>query len=99
MRYQNRFTPRRPCSNWSAVNIKRVEELTRLGLMRPSGLQAFASRTENRSGIYSYEQRPAELPPPLCRTSPGEQQRLGVLPDPTSVLPENKDVMDRQRQD
>ena len=52
-----RFTPRRPKSNWSEVNIKKVEELTRAGLMRPAGLAAFEKREEARSGVYSYEQR------------------------------------------
>ena len=60
--YKIRFTPRRPRSIWSAVNIKRAGQLSELGLMRPSGLQAFAAREENRSGIYSYEQRSPELP-------------------------------------
>jgi uncharacterized protein YdeI (YjbR/CyaY-like superfamily) len=55
--YTNRFTPRRPGSTWSAVNVKRVKELTRLGLMRPAGLKAFDARKEEKSGIYSYEQR------------------------------------------
>ncbi len=54
--YTNRFTPRKPRSNWSAVNIKRVEELTRLGLMHPAGLKAFEQRTEARSGVYASEQ-------------------------------------------
>src|SRR5438270_8534815 len=34
--YMNRFTPRKPRSAWSAINIKRVEELTKLGLMHPA---------------------------------------------------------------
>jgi len=55
--YKIRFTPRRPRSTWSAVNVKRVEELTRLGLMQPPGFKAFQSRPEQKSGIYSYEQR------------------------------------------
>lgn len=55
-RYMNRFTPRRPGSNWSAVNIKRAKELSDLGLMHPAGLKAFEARTD-RSGVYSYEQR------------------------------------------
>jgi uncharacterized protein YdeI (YjbR/CyaY-like superfamily) len=55
--YVNRFTPRRRGSNWSMVNIKRAEELTRLGLMRPAGLRAFEKRAEQKSGTYSYEQR------------------------------------------
>lgn len=60
--YTIRFTPRRARSVWSAVNIKRVGELTEQGRMQPAGLDAFAARKENRSGIYSYEQRTAELP-------------------------------------
>ncbi len=65
--YTIRFTRRRPRSIWSAVNIKRAEELTALGLMQAPGLAAFELRTENRSGIYSYEQRTAELPEPYAR--------------------------------
>jgi uncharacterized protein YdeI (YjbR/CyaY-like superfamily) len=56
-RYTNRFTPRRPRSNWSAVNIKRAEELIDLGLMHPAGLKAFEARTHVRPGVYSYERR------------------------------------------
>jgi uncharacterized protein YdeI (YjbR/CyaY-like superfamily) len=52
-----RFTPRRPKSNWSAVNIKKVAELTAAGLMMPAGLAAFARREEARSQVYSYENR------------------------------------------
>jgi uncharacterized protein YdeI (YjbR/CyaY-like superfamily) len=52
-----RFTPRKPKSNWSAVNIKKVNELTARGLMTPAGLAAFARREEARSGVYSYENR------------------------------------------
>src|SRR5262249_52161737 len=55
--YANRFTPRRARSVWSAVNVKRVQELTELGRMRPAGLKAFAERAEERSGVYAYEQR------------------------------------------
>jgi uncharacterized protein YdeI (YjbR/CyaY-like superfamily) len=59
--YTIRFTPRKPRSIWSAVNIKRAEELTRLGLMRPAGLKAFAERAGERSRIYAYEQDGATL--------------------------------------
>jgi uncharacterized protein YdeI (YjbR/CyaY-like superfamily) len=52
-----RFTPRRPKSNWSAVNIKKVAELTAAGLMMPAGLAAFERREEARSQVYSYENR------------------------------------------
>ena len=65
--YTIRFTARRKRSTWSAVNIKRARELTKQGLMMPAGLKAFEAREENRSGIYSYEQRSAELPDPYRR--------------------------------
>jgi len=55
--YMIRFTPRRAGSIWSAVNIARAKELSRLGLMSPAGLKAFAKRTSEKSAIYSYEQR------------------------------------------
>ncbi len=63
-RYMIRFTPRKPTSTWSALNIKRVELLIEQGLVRPAGLTAFRARRANRSGIYSYEQRPTQLPNP-----------------------------------
>jgi uncharacterized protein YdeI (YjbR/CyaY-like superfamily) len=53
--YTIRFTPRRRASTWSNVNIAKVADLTRRGLMRPAGLAAFEARTTSRSGIYSHE--------------------------------------------
>ena len=62
-RYAIRFTPRRKGSSWSNINLRRVEELTRLGLMHPAGHAAHAARSAAKSGIYSYEQRKrARLP-------------------------------------
>ena len=55
--YTIRFTPRRPGSIWSAVNIRKAEELIVRGAMRPAGLAAFRERSDKKSGIYSYEQR------------------------------------------
>lgn len=65
--YMIRFTPRRAGSVWSSVNIARAQALIDERRMRPAGLEAFAARTENRSGIYSYEQRPEDLPEPYAR--------------------------------
>ena len=45
--YSIRFTRRRPTSSWSAVNIKKVEELTKRGLMLPAGIKAFEIRKKN----------------------------------------------------
>jgi uncharacterized protein YdeI (YjbR/CyaY-like superfamily) len=62
-RYTIRFTPRRPGSNWSAVNLKRVPQLEALGRMADAGRAAFAKRSEAKSAIYSYENKPEDLPP------------------------------------
>lgn len=61
MRYAIRFTPRKRGSIWSAINIKRAQELNNKGSMKPAGVAAFNARKENKSGIYSYEQRNAGL--------------------------------------
>lgn len=57
--YTIRFTPRRPTSIWSAVNVARVAELTKVGRMRPAGLRAFGARTPERTGVYSFERNEA----------------------------------------
>ena len=54
--YQIRFTPRRPGSVWSAVNVAKAEKLAAQGRMRPPGSQAFAKRIARKSSVYSYEQ-------------------------------------------
>jgi uncharacterized protein YdeI (YjbR/CyaY-like superfamily) len=64
--YCIRFTPRKQKSTWSVVNIKRVKVLIKEGRMTPEGLKAYQARRENRVGIYSYEQRPSELPDPYA---------------------------------
>jgi uncharacterized protein YdeI (YjbR/CyaY-like superfamily) len=61
--YQIRFTRRKPNSIWSAVNIQKVEELTKQGLMLPAGLESFAKRSEARSKIYPHENEDIELAP------------------------------------
>jgi uncharacterized protein YdeI (YjbR/CyaY-like superfamily) len=62
-RYMQRFTPRKPGSNWSKINVEKVAKLTEAGLMRPAGLAAFEKRTDDRTGVYSFERENAELPP------------------------------------
>lgn len=74
-RYVIRFTPRRKGSVWSSVNLARVRELTRAGLMRPAGLAAHEGRTAAKSGIYSYEQRKtAKLPAVMERRLRGNRK-------------------------
>lgn len=58
-----RFTPRKPGSTWSNINVAHVERLTREGRMAPAGLAAFAARSAAKTGIYSFERtQPAEFP-------------------------------------
>ncbi|HEX9816337.1 MAG TPA: YdeI/OmpD-associated family protein, partial [Candidatus Thermoplasmatota archaeon] len=56
-RYMNRVTPRTPTSNWSVVNVRRIEELQRLGRVRPSGSAAFRNRKRKPKSGYTYEHR------------------------------------------
>lgn len=55
--YQIRFTPRKPTSIWSRINIERARVLKREGKMRAAGLKAYSRRREDKSRIYSYEQQ------------------------------------------
>jgi len=59
--FSTRFTPRKPKSKWSAVNIKRANELQAEGQMHPAGETAFAAREAATSRRYSYETRPRQL--------------------------------------
>lgn len=56
-----RFTPRKPGSIWSQVNVRHAERLIKAGRMTAAGLKAFEARTEARTGVYSFEQRPERL--------------------------------------
>lgn len=59
--WTKRFTPRKPGSIWSRVNVRHVERLMKLGLMQPAGLKAFGERRADKTGIYSYEQDAANF--------------------------------------
>ena len=61
-RHMQRFTPRRNGSNWSKINIEKVARLREAGLMRPAGLAAFERRSEEKTGVYSFE-RETQLAP------------------------------------
>ena len=61
--YTIRFTPRKPTSNWSGINIRKVKELKKKGLMHSSGLAAFEKRDEEKSRIYAYEMAMMKLDP------------------------------------
>lgn len=63
MSYAVRFTPRKPGSIWSKVNINRVEALMANGLMQPAGIEAFERRKAERSGVYAFEQETVDFEP------------------------------------
>ncbi|MEM7244710.1 MAG: YdeI/OmpD-associated family protein [Acidobacteriota bacterium] len=62
-RYTIRFTPRRPTSTWSNVNLKKVQVLLKEGRMAPAGIAAWEARREERSGTYAFEQGEVALAP------------------------------------
>jgi len=72
--YTIRFSPRRTGSIWSAINIRKAEALIAEGRMRPAGLQAFEARTSDKSMIYAYEQRSAEMPEQYARVMKKNKQ-------------------------
>ncbi len=59
--YTIRFTPRKPTSIWSSINIAKVEKLTEKGFMMPEGIAAFELRKAHKSSIYSYEKEEVPL--------------------------------------
>lgn len=61
--YIQRFTPRKPRSIWSLINVNHVERLKKEGRMRPAGLAAYARRSPERTGIYAFENSPLQLSP------------------------------------
>jgi len=63
-RHRQRFTPRKPGSNWSNVNVEKMAKLEAEGLMTNAGRRVFEARREDRTGVYSFERdQPVELPP------------------------------------
>jgi uncharacterized protein YdeI (YjbR/CyaY-like superfamily) len=65
--YMIRFTPRRPGSNWSEINLGKARKLIREGRMQPAGRRAFDARDESRARQYSFENRPTSLPAAYLR--------------------------------
>lgn len=60
-RSRQRFTPRRPGSAWSRINVAKVSVLEEQGLMTDAGRAAFEARLEGGRGLYSYENGDVEL--------------------------------------
>ncbi len=60
--YQIRFTPRRQKSVWSPVNLEKIEELTKQGLMQQAGIDIFKNRPESKPSDYAFRQKTLKLP-------------------------------------
>lgn len=65
--FQQRYTPRKPKSNWSRVNIKRMKQLIAAGKVAPSGLAAFERRDKIAAAPYSFENRNVTLSPAFMK--------------------------------
>ncbi len=63
--YTIRFTPRKPGSIWSQVNVRHAERLIRENRMQSAGQKAFSARTAKRTGVYSFENKPQRFPAAL----------------------------------
>lgn len=59
--YTIRFTPRRPKSIWSAVNLAKIVQLTKEGRMQPAGLKVYKNRSDNKLNGYSFEQKKGDI--------------------------------------
>jgi len=77
--YQIRFTQRKSTSIWSAINIRKIEDLTRQGLMQAAGLASFEKRIESKSKIYSYEKDEVELAPSFKKQFKANKKAWGYF--------------------
>ena len=59
--HMQRFTPRKAKSNWSAVNIRKMQSLIEAKRVSPAGMKAWEARDEKRSEVYSFERKAASL--------------------------------------
>lgn len=95
--YKIRFTPRIAGSIWSTVNIKRAQELAAAGLMRSAGLRAFERRSQDKSRVYSYEQKKS-AEPGVRKETEGESRGVGVFPAEAAVVSARRDLVVDQRE-
>jgi uncharacterized protein YdeI (YjbR/CyaY-like superfamily) len=91
--YSIRFTPRKPASNWSVINMRRVAELTAQSLMYPAGIKAFEARqgknapaftpTNNRASRLMLLRKSnfAQMPPPGNFSNHSHPATGGLLAD------------------
>ena len=99
-RHIQRFTPRKPTSNWSAVNVAKVAALREAGRMRPAGEAAFARRRRgpHRRLLVRAARRPAARARAACPVR-GRAGGVGVLPGAAALLPEAGELVGDQREE
>lgn len=61
--FLQRYSPRRPRSSWSQVNVERVEELIAAGRMRPAGLAEVERARADGRWERAYERQSTAEPP------------------------------------
>lgn len=65
--YLQKYVPRRPRSRWSMVNVRKVEQLTGAGRMRPSGVaEVEAAKADGRWDAAYASQAEATVPDDLA---------------------------------
>jgi uncharacterized protein YdeI (YjbR/CyaY-like superfamily) len=78
--YLQKYVPRRPRSRWSQVNVRKVEELTAAGRMRPSGLaEVAAAKADGRWDAAYQSQKEAVVPPDLAAALAGSPRASSVF--------------------
>ena len=73
--YLQRYSPRRPGSSWSRVNVEKAEALIAAGRMREPGFAAIgAARADGRWDAAYQRQRDATVPPDLAEALAGDDR-------------------------
>jgi uncharacterized protein YdeI (YjbR/CyaY-like superfamily) len=92
--FLQRYSPRRPGSPWSKINVARVEELIAAERMQPAGLAEVAAAKADGRWEAAYEsQRTATIPPDLVAalatnaTASAAFERLGKSERYAVILP------------
>lgn len=103
--FVQRYSPRRPGSPWSAVNVAKVEVLLAAGRMEPAGLtEVAAARSDGRWAAAYPAQRDAVAPDDLAgaiAADPRAAERwaaLGRTEQYVAMLPVLKAVGDARRE-
>jgi uncharacterized protein YdeI (YjbR/CyaY-like superfamily) len=78
--YLQRYSPRRPRSPWSRLNVERVEALIDAGCMRERGLaEVAAAKADGRWAAAYAPQRNATVPPDLAAALEGNERAMAAF--------------------